>query len=323
MKGFKQFVRNDLWVVLLDIIAVNLGYYLALLLRFFVNFKFIQGMGKYLDMYLQIAPFYTVAAIAVFVLFRLYGGMWKYAGLNDMNRILMACLCTAVIQVVGSLALGKRMPITYYTLGAFFQFFMVAAIRFSSRFFTMEREKIEKRRMETIPALVVGAGDYGWKVVHHLEDHTPFRAVAIVSNDSGRTMDGVSVEPLDKVPQLIQERNIKAVFIADDRLTKAEREAVMAAADGLKVKDYTGQISNQAGFLPISLLMEVIQGPVHAVIDGEEKEFASGYECLDSLEGEYEVTSITGACITMKKAGSDDRWMYEYKQQTGMDVSFF
>ena len=323
MEKIKRFARNDLWMVLLDIIAVNLGYYLALLLRFYVNFKFIQGMGKYLDMFLHIAPFYTAAAIVVFILFRLYGGMWTYAGLNDMNRIILANVCTAIIQVAISLVMGKRMPITYYVLGAFFQFFIVAVIRFSTRIYMMEKEKIEKGKMETIPALVIGAGDYGWKVIHHLENNTPFKAVAIASNDSGRTLDGISVAPLGQVPQIIQEMNIRAVFIADETLTKSEREAIIDAAQGLKVKDYTGQISNQTGYLPISLLMEVIKGPVHVNVDGEEKEFTTGYECLDSLDGEYKVTSISGASISLKKVVTDDSWMSDYKEQTGMNVSYF
>lgn len=37
MKKVLDNVKRDLWVVLLDIIAVNLSYYLALLIRFFDN----------------------------------------------------------------------------------------------------------------------------------------------------------------------------------------------------------------------------------------------------------------------------------------------
>ena len=36
----KKVILKDLWIIVLDIIAVNLSYYLALLIRFFVNGKF-------------------------------------------------------------------------------------------------------------------------------------------------------------------------------------------------------------------------------------------------------------------------------------------
>ena len=37
MKKIWNLVAKDLWIVLLDIIAVNAAYYLALLIRFFGN----------------------------------------------------------------------------------------------------------------------------------------------------------------------------------------------------------------------------------------------------------------------------------------------
>ena len=36
----KDFIKNDLWIVILDILAVNLSYLLALYIRFFVNGEF-------------------------------------------------------------------------------------------------------------------------------------------------------------------------------------------------------------------------------------------------------------------------------------------
>ncbi len=57
----KSRLRSDLWVVLLDIIAVNGAYLLALLIRFYVHFKFISGIGNFREYYLQFTPYYTLA----------------------------------------------------------------------------------------------------------------------------------------------------------------------------------------------------------------------------------------------------------------------
>ena len=40
MKKIWNLVAKDLWIVLLDIIAVNVSYFLALLVRFFDNVEF-------------------------------------------------------------------------------------------------------------------------------------------------------------------------------------------------------------------------------------------------------------------------------------------
>ena len=106
-------IVKDLWIVLLDIIAVNAAYFLALLIRFYVNFEFRPTVAHYLTDFAKFAPFYTVFCIIVFAVFRLYNGVWRYAGINDMNRILGASAVTCLFQVLCTALFVQRMPITY------------------------------------------------------------------------------------------------------------------------------------------------------------------------------------------------------------------
>lgn len=80
-------IKGDIWIVLADIISVNAAHFLALLIRFFVGGKFYASLRELPYVYSKFAPFYTIICIIVFFLFKLYGGMWRYAGLNDVNRI--------------------------------------------------------------------------------------------------------------------------------------------------------------------------------------------------------------------------------------------
>ena len=309
--------------MLLDIVAVNAAYFMALLLRFYVGSKVITGMGIYYEMFAKIAPWYTLAAIAIFVLFRLYGGLWTYAGLNDMNRILMASLATAAVQIGLSLILAGRMPVSYYMIGAFVQFLLITVIRFTNRFIMMEKAKIAKKGEPTIPALVVGSGDLGRKVIHHLEENTPYRAVMIAGKESGRSMDGIPVVALEDVATQLKAKSIKAVFVADKDLTKKQREKVRNVAKDLELNDFTGYMSNQSGFLPLTNLLDVMDMPIQVDIDGKELIFSSAEECLASLPGEYDITRVQASKIFLKKREEDMSWMAEYRNQTGQDVSFF
>ena len=323
VEKLKQFIKTDLKVLLLDIVAVNAAYFLALLIRFYVNFQFRPSVTYYLDYFRVIAPVYTIVAVAVFFLFRLYGGMWYHSGLNDMNRIILANICASALHVAGTLVFRMRMPITYYVIGAFLQFLLTTLIRFAHRIFTMEKFKLARGKMETVPALVVGSGSLGSKVVHHLENNTPYRTVAIAGKDAGRTLDGIPVISVEEIGKAIQSKNVKAIFIADRDLSKSQRDAVTEAAQGLEIQDYTAQLSNMNGFLPVSSLMEVIEGPLTVVIDGKEIQYANGLECLSSLEGEYKVQSVQAQKVTLKKAQTDESWMKVYQEQTGLDVSYF
>ena len=116
-KQIESFIKGDLWVIFLDIIAVNASHFLALMIRFFVGGKFYTSLRELPYIYSKFAPFYTVFCILVFFLFKLYGGMWRYAGLNDINRIAGASVVTFIFQIIGTLLFVQRMPLTFYSIG--------------------------------------------------------------------------------------------------------------------------------------------------------------------------------------------------------------
>lgn len=320
-------VAKDLWIILLDIIAVNASYYIALVMRFFVHGEFRPiAETKYIPAFQQFAPFYTVLCILVFALFRLYGGMWRYVGINDMNRIIGASLVTGVLYVLGTTLFVCRMPVTYYLIGAALQFFFLAIIRFAYRILLVEKKKITGKKNPAVPTAIIGAGETARKALHQLED-TPFRVTAVVDEKSaGKTMYGIPVAAdIDAVLP-----TVKAVFIADNTLTAEERKAIKAKAEaaGAQVQDYTGYLSNLGGNIPVTALLEIAEGPVTLVIDGQKTDFASGKEALKSLRERYDVTGVRSPEITLRKFASSayvgyEAWAQQHKEETGEDVSFF
>ncbi len=336
MKKVWNWIARDLWILLLDIVAVNLAYYLAILVRFYMAGSIADQIKEYAQKYylptfLNFAPFYTVLCIAVFALFKLYGGMWRYAGINDMNRIIGASLVTTLIQVVGTSFIMPpstkgRMPIPYYLIGAVLQFGFISLIRFGYRILLVEKRKLAARNSPYVPAMIIGAGETARKAIAHLED-TPFRAVVAADGKSaGQMLNGVPVVA-DYAASLGQ---VRAVFIADRKLDaekRAEIEAKCAEA-GIEVQDYTGMLSNLGGRVPVASLMSLISGPVTLVTDGQEQAFGSGEEALAALKERYEIEGIEGAKVTLRKSSAAayvgyDAWAQQHKEDTGEDVSFF
>ena len=328
-----NFLKANGLILLLDIIAVNLSYLIALHLRFFVHGEFRESVEYYLDYFWRFAPIYTVVAIAVFFLFRLYGGLRQYAGLNDLNRIIKASIVTTILYIiisVISLALIPeekrhvyRMPYSYYIIGAVLQFIYVAVIRFARRIIDIEKNKIGSRKTNTIPALVIGSSDLGQKVKHHLENNTAYRPVAIAGEDSGCMMDGIPVIAFDEIEKQIKEKDIKAVFIADKDLDKEQRDYIKQISEELELSDFTGYMSNQTGFLPLTNLLDVMEMPIVVDVDGKEQKFSSAEECLSTLPGEYDVIKVQATKLILKKREEDTSWMEVYQEQTGHEVSYF
>ncbi len=167
---YVRWILLRLALVVFDIVAVNFSYALALVTRFYVASEFNIWGVRYIEPFLRFAPWYTLSCLVIFALFKLYNSRWKYAGLNDMNRIVLACLLTTLVQVIGSALFVMRMPITYYVIGGLFQFGLIAGSRFSYRIFLMERERVRKMRSGTsINVMIAGASETSHLVRKHLE----------------------------------------------------------------------------------------------------------------------------------------------------------
>ncbi len=242
-------IRGKDWLILLlDAAAVNVSYYLALVLRFYLNKKFAFKVVEevYPTWFAQFAPIYTVCCLVVFFLFRLYGGMWKYAGLSDMHRIILASLVTAGIQVGGTLLMfPMRMPHSYYIVGAGLQFGFITAFRFAYRFWLVEKRKFRNWRKIGKQAIIIGAGEAARRMVQDLENGPSFRPVCVIDSkgdsDLGRSMDGLPVYGgMDMLENMVIRYDAKYVFVADPLLQpelKNEIERV-CREKGVELHDY-------------------------------------------------------------------------------------
>ncbi len=261
------------------------------------------------------------------MLFKLYGGMWRYAGINDMNRIIGANACTIVVQIVGTALFIRRMPISYYVIGAILQFFFIVLIRFGYRLLLVEKKKIADRKSATVPSVIIGAGETARKTIRHLEENTAFRPAVIVDEkEAGKSFDGIPVT-VDLESALNKGR---AVFIANPKLSDEKRAEIKRLAEekGLELQDYTGYLANLGGRVPLTAVLELTRGPVSILLDGEEKKFESGEEALKELTGRYEVTGLEETRIELKKPSETayigyEAWAREHKEKTGEEVSFF
>ena len=246
MGKIKRFLKYDAFILFLDILAVNAAYVLALVLRFTIANRLDPQINDYMYTVIHFAPFYTMSCIVVFFFFKLYGGMWRYAGIGDVNRIFFANLITTAIHVLGTILFFERMPITYYVMGAFAQIFFVAFIRFAYRFAVLEKRAYGKSKASN--ALVVGTKENGSQMIKLLTIGVEFRPVAVLDCrdiDAGKTMDGIPVYGKEEFEYVVKKHQIKAVFIADGNIDSKLREYIYdyCKFKQLSCRDYTSFLS--------------------------------------------------------------------------------
>ncbi len=195
-RRFKHWEIIAFYLAFYDVFMVNFSYFLGLWLRF--DFRFSQIPEKYFYSFLKFVPFYTVFAIGCFYALRLYNSLWRFASFSELNRIFISSVITTVFHITGITLFVRRMPISYYMLGAVFQFGAVTVVRFSYRFITLERFRREKASGTFSRAMIIGAGAAGQMIVRDLKNSPGTNAAPICvidDNDNkwGRFMDGVPV----------------------------------------------------------------------------------------------------------------------------------
>ena len=148
-----------IYLVVYDIIAVTLAYFMALLLRF--DFAFSHIPIIYLQTWAVFAPFYAIICVLVFWRARLYRSIWRFASFTELMRITQASIATSIIQIIGTRIVItmiarstgyniNRMPASYIILGGLFQFILIVGIRFSYRFILLLRASRDKKASSNI-----------------------------------------------------------------------------------------------------------------------------------------------------------------------------
>lgn len=262
-KRITEALKKNIWLAILDIVAVNAAYIITLFLRYYVDSKFLNASKQFAEIYLSFAPFYTVLCIVIFALFKLYNGIWQYASINDLNRILLANLATVVVNVTGTCIFFRPMPRSYYLLGALLQFILTVGIRFSYRFFIFEQHKLSRNREN---AIVVGLGDVGRYVIRLLDEGATYRPVCVIdANDAsqGRSMDGLPVYDLAHLKEAIGKYEAKCLFIAQPELRKESRDKIkeICEKNSLIMRDYSAFFSFEGESDSFTGMMDVVKGP--------------------------------------------------------------
>ena len=293
MDRIKNALKRDIWILLLDVVAVNLSYYLALAFRVAVNnmggiFGSPSDVPVYFSAFYRIAPVYTLLCIVVFFLFKLYGGVWRFAGMNDMYRILASWVVTTLIQLVISFLImqsmgfnSARMPATYYMLGCVLQLLFMTAIRFGPK--TVADEK-RRRAKKAEKALVIGAGELGQQTVKMLQSGVNYDVSFIVDTEDehvGLLLDGIPVYGFENLENLLAKNEIKCVFLAEPALTKGEKAKIAGSckAHGIELKE----------------------------------------RVFDTVDDNKPLTELQFKSVT----AVDEQWAEEYKKQFGEEPSFF
>ena len=255
----------SLYLVVYDIIAVNLAYLMALWFRFDCRFSLIPEV--YLKAWIQFAPFYTVLCLAVFTVLKLYRSLWRFAGYSELLRVTAATMVTGFLHFVGITTFFKAMPISYILFGMIIQFCLIIGIRFSYRFVLLERSRREKaeKKNQSKNILLIGAGDAGRLILRDVQ-RTEFDVgkVQCIIDDNpnkwGRYIENIPIiGGRDEIMAGVEKYQIQQILIAIPSAKAEEKRDILniCKETGCELKILPGIYQLVNGDVMLSKMKEV------------------------------------------------------------------
>ena len=249
------------FLMIYDFVAVCASYFLALLLRFDGTYSAIDP--QYIEAYNQFILPCGAVSIIIFVLFHMYSGIWRYAGFSELVRAFFGSLTSSILHAVFITILIRRMPISYYLLGAAIQGIFLIVIRFSYRFIQVIKKRHEP--VEGKRVMLIGAGSAGQMILRDMSraEEIQDKVVCIIDdnkNKQNRYLNGIPiVGGRDEILSAAEKYRIDEIFLAIPSASVQVKRDILAICNetGCKLRQLPGMYQFVTGEISVSAMKEV------------------------------------------------------------------
>lgn len=252
------------FLMVFDIFAVNLSYFLGLWFRFDCAISEIHV--PYLQFYLKFTLINSVICVGIFLCLRLYNSIWRFASYTELMRIIAAIAASTALHIVLMSLIFGRMPISYYVIGACFHLIMTMSVRFAYRFVLLIRKRNHTSLVNTKikRVMLVGAGNAGQTILRDVNRMTHNMQVCCIIDDNsnkwGRYIDNVPVVGgRDSILLYVKQYQIDQIFIAIPSATKEEKHDILniCKESGCEIKSLPGIGQLVSGQVSVGDMREV------------------------------------------------------------------
>jgi FlaA1/EpsC-like NDP-sugar epimerase len=224
-------------VLVLHLLLVPLGYYMAFALRF--DFR---PPERHIDLYWRTVPYLMVLRMASFAIFGLFHGWWRHVGMRDLIDLVRATTLSSVLLLLalfmtGDLQVGRAGPLlprSVLVLDWITALVLFGGLRFGVRAFREER-LLPWRARRGKRALIIGAGTAAERLLRETqrEGESDICPVAMVDDDPdkrGMRLHGVPVVGTSRdLKSLVAKEGIKLLVIAIPSATRGEMRDIVEA----------------------------------------------------------------------------------------------
>ena len=246
-----------------DYCAVCVAYFLALFFRFDGVYSAIPKL--YLTHYMQFVLPWAAGSVFIFLLFRMYKSMWRFASYTELIRTFCGSVASSALHSVLIASIFGRMPLSYHILGAGIQFILLAAARFGFRFLQIMKKRSESSEAGGKKIMLIGAGNAGQMLLQDLAraKEVNDRVVCIIDdnpNKWNRDMSGIPiVGGRDDILSSVEKYRVDEIFLAIPSASAQQKRDILAICSetDCKLKQLPGIYQFVLGEVTVSAMKDV------------------------------------------------------------------
>jgi FlaA1/EpsC-like NDP-sugar epimerase len=223
-------------VFLHDVAAAGIAWVAAFWLRFNLDIP-----HEHFDLMVSRLPWVVAIYTLVFWALGLYRGLWRYASLPDLRRIVIAVgvAALALPTALALLRLGNPIPRTAYLLTPMLVLLVMSGNRLAYRAWKEGHLRPLMVKPQAVPVLVIGAGTVGAALLKDLASSERWRVVGLLDDDAGKRgaeVQGIKVlGRVSDIAKLAQRFEVNQAVIAMPGVTHNERKRAVDACNAAGV----------------------------------------------------------------------------------------
>jgi FlaA1/EpsC-like NDP-sugar epimerase len=261
MKFDRQFIARASLAFAHDLVAAGLAWLAAFWLRFNLELP-PADFGR---VAVATLPGVLLLHALVFGILGLYRGLWRYASLPDLQRILVAVAVAAlaVPALFTLVPLDTPVPRSVYLITPVLLIGAMCGSRLLYRAWKERTLMGMVRHPDAHPVLVLGAGVAAANLLRDLANSNQWRVVGLLDDDAGKhgsEIQGVKIlGGLQQLAPVVRQLGVTQAIIAMPGATHGERKRAveLCAAVGLQVMTVPSYADLVSGKVSVSALRNV------------------------------------------------------------------
>ena len=241
MKFYRQYIAQSLSYIAMihDVAVATFIWYAAFLLRF--NFDI---PANFVTVIWKTLPLVLLVEFACFVFFGLYRGMWRFASLPDLKRIIRAVALSALIISFGSLLAQPQIviPRSVLILNPLLLVLIMGGSRFVYRAWK-ERRLFNPVVHQGKPVIILGVEEAAISLIKELAMSAEWRVVALLDDNKamhGREFMQTRVEGFtEDLPKIAHKYSCEHCIIAMPSANHLARRHAVNVANSIQMEVLT------------------------------------------------------------------------------------